>query len=246
MSLQGQVALVTGGGSGIGRASARALAREGARVVVADRNVEGAEAVREAIEQSGGSALAVAVDVADPQSVQALVDRTLAIYGQIDVLVNCAGIAPRKPVLEMTDEEWRQVIAVNLDGTFYVSRAVARPMVERGSGTLILIASDRGIYGLAGGAHYSSSKAGVIAFTKSLALELGSRGVTVNAINPGTTDTPLARGTLTDDEWQKRWTQDPLGRLSLPEDIAEIVLFLAKSGGKFMTGQLITTRMCFG
>ena len=168
MSLQGQVALVTGGGSGIGRASARALARAGARVVVADQNVEGAEAVREAIEQSGGSALAVAVDVADPRSVQALVDRTLATYGQIDVLVNCAGIAPRKPVLEMTDEEWRQVIAVNLDGTFYVSRAVARPMVERGSGTLILIASDRGIYGLAGGAHYSSSKAGVIAFTKSL------------------------------------------------------------------------------
>ena len=229
MPLQGQVALVTGGGSGIGRASARALAREGARVVVADRNVEGAEAVREAIEQSGGSALAVAVDVADPQSVQALVDRTLATYGQIDVLVNCAGIAPRKPVIEMTDEEWRQVIAVNLDGTFYVSRAVARPMVERGSGTLILIASDRGIYGLAGGAHYSSSKAGVIAFTKSLALELGPNGVTVNAINPGTTDTPLARGTLTDDEWQKRWTQDPLGRLSLPEDIAEIVLFLASS-----------------
>ncbi len=246
MRLAGKVAVITGAASGNGREIALRFAQEGARVVVADRNVEGAEAVRQVIEQSGGSALAVAVDVADPQSVQTLVDRTLTTYGQIDVLVNCAGIAPRKPVLEMTDEEWRQVIAVNLDGTFYVSRAVARPMVERGSGTLILIASDRGIYGLAGGAHYSSSKAGVIAFTKSLALELGPSGVTVNAINPGTTDTPLARGTLTDDEWQKRWTQDPLGRLSLPEDIAEIVLFLARSGGKFMTGQLITTRKRFG
>lgn len=246
MSLQGQVALVTGGGSGIGRASALTFARHGARVVVADRNLAGAEAAKQEIEQHDGVALAFAVDVADSRAVDDLVERTLAACGQIDVLMHTAGVGPRKAVLEMSDQEWRAVIGVNLDGTFYVTRAVGRAMAARGAGTMILMASDRGLYGLAQGSHYSASKGGVIAYTKSLALELGPSGVTVNAINPGTTDTPLARGSLSDEEWQKRWTQDPLGRLSRPEDIAEIALFLATAGGKFMTGQLITTRMRFG
>lgn len=245
-TLEGQVAFVTGAASGIGRGSARALARQGAAIAVCDRNLEGAGTVVQDISDGGGRAIAIGLDIADSAAVQAAVDRTLAEFGQIDVLVNCAGIAPRKPTLDLTDDEWHQVIGVNLDGTHYVSRAVGRVMADRGRGTMILIASDRGIYGLAGGAHYSASKAGVVAYAKSLALELGSKGVTVNAINPGTTDTPLARGTLTDEEWQKRWGSDPLGRLSTPEDIAEIVLFLAGPGGKFMTGQLITTRMRFG
>ena len=167
-------------------------------------------------------------------------------WGQVDILVNCAGIAPRKHVIEMSDEEWHQVVAVNLHGTFYITRAAARVMVKQQSGAIVLFASDRGIFGLSGGSHYSASKAGVIAYTKSLALELGSKNITVNAINPGTTDTPLARGTLTNEEWEKRWSQDPLGRLSLPEDIAETVLFLSGPASKFMTGQLITTRMRFG
>lgn len=246
MSLQGKVALVTGGGSGIGRASALTFAKHGARVVVADLNRESAEGAKQEIEQGDGAALAFAVDVADSRAVDDLVAKTVAACGQIDILMHTAGIGPRKPVLEMSDQEWHQVIGVNLDGTFYVTRAVARAMVERGSGTMILMASDRGLYGLAQGSHYSASKGGVIAYTKSLALELGPKGVTVNAINPGTTDTPLARGSLSDAEWQRRWAQDPLGRLSLPEDIAEIALFLATSGGKFMTGQLVTTRMRFG
>lgn len=246
MSLQGKVALVTGGGSGIGRASALTFAGHGARVVVADRNLAAAEAAKQEIEQRDGQALAFAVDVADSRAVDELVEQTLAACGQIDVLMHTAGVGPRQPVLEMSDEEWHEVIAVNLDGTFYVTRAVGRAMAARGGGTMILMASDRGLYGLARGSHYAASKGGVIAYTKSLALELGPNGVTVNAINPGTTDTPLARGSLSDEEWQKRWTQDPLGRLSLPEDIAEIALFLATTGGKFMTGQLITTRMRFG
>lgn len=244
--LDGQVAFVTGAASGIGRGAARALARQGAAVAVCDRNLEGAGAVAREIADSGGRAIAIGLDIADSTAVQEAVDRALAELGPIDVLVNCAGIAPRKSTIDLTDDEWHQVIAVNLDGTFYVSRAVGRVMADRGRGTMVLIASDRGIYGLAGGAHYSASKAGVVAYAKSLALELGSKGVTVNAINPGTTDTPLARGTLTDEEWQKRWGSDPLGRLSTPEDIAEIILFLAGPGGKFMTGQLITTRMRFG
>lgn len=246
MSIAGQVALVTGAGSGIGRATAARLAQNGVHVAVADRNLSAVKDVKAEISTPDREALSLRVDVSESRSVQEMVDQTVSTFGQLDILVNCAGISPRTPVLEMSDETWRDVIGVNLDGTFYTARAAAKPMVAQGSGTMILIASDRGIYGLAGGSHYSASKAGVVAFAKSLALELGSSGVTVNAINPGTTDTPLARGTLTDEEWQRRWTQDPLGRLSKPEDIAEIILFLAGPGGKIMTGQLITTRMRFG
>jgi NAD(P)-dependent dehydrogenase (short-subunit alcohol dehydrogenase family) len=246
MRLANQSALITGGGSGIGRAAARALARQGARVAIADRDLAAAEATRRQIAAAGGAALALAVDVADPRAVQEMTDRAVAAHGPPDVLVHCAGIAPRQAVLDMSDAEWREVIAVNLDGTFYVARAVGRVMAERGRGTMILLASDRGIYGHARGSHYAASKAGVIAFMKSLALELGPRGVTVNAINPGTTNTPMVRSTLNDEEYRQRASMDPLGRLSEPEDIAEIVLFLATAGGRFMTGQLITTRMRFG
>lgn len=248
MSLEGKVALITGSGSGsgIGRAAAWALADNGARVAIADRNLAAVRAAKAELALAGHNAQAIRADVAESQSVQAMVNQTVATFGQLDILVNCAGISPRTPVVEMSDEQWHDVIGVNLDGTFYIARAAAKVMLGQGSGTMILIASDRGTFGLSGGSHYSASKAGVVAFAKSLALELGSSGITVNAINPGTTDTPLARGTLSDEEWEKRWTQDPLGRLSVPEDIAEIILFLADRGGKIMTGQLVTTRMRFG
>ena len=246
MSLEGQVALVTGSGSGIGRATARKLAENGARVAMADRNLSAVKTAKDELIAAGHNSIAIRVDISEPRSVQEMVDQTVAEFGQLNVLVNCAGISPRTPVVEMSDEQWHDVIGVNLDGTFYVARAAAKVMLEQGSGTMILIASDRGTFGLSGGSHYSASKAGVVAFAKSLALELGPSGITVNTINPGTTDTPLARGALSEEEWQKRWTQDPLGRLSVPEDIAEIILFLAGPGGKIMTGQLVTTRMRFG
>ena len=246
MSIEGKVALVTGAGSGIGRATAIKLSENGAHVAVADRNVSAVKKVEEDIRAAGQKALAIRVDVAEPVSVKEMVDQTVSTFGQLDILAHCAGISPRTPVLDMSDDQWHEVIGVNLDGTFYVARAAARYMVDQGAGKMILIASDRGTYGLSGGSHYSASKAGVVAFTKSLALELGPQGVTVNCINPGTTDTPLARGALTEEEWQRRWTQDPLGRLSVPEDIAEIILFLAGPGGNIMTGQLVTTRMRFG
>jgi len=246
MSVADKVVIVTGGGRGIGRASALALGRGAARVVVADRQVEAAEAVAAEIASAGGVASGRWVDVSRPEACEELVALARAAHGRVDVLVHCAGVAPRRPVLEMSDEEWHGVLDVNLHGTFYVTRAAARVMAEQGSGAMVLFASDRGTYGLAGGAHYAASKGAVIAYMKSLALELGPRGVTVNAVNPGTTDTPMARGTLTEEEWRGRWSQDPLGRLSLPEDIAEIVLFLAGPASRFMTGQLVTTRMRFG
>ena len=245
-SVNGKVAIITGAGRGIGRASAELLARNGAKVVLADLDANAAEAGAQAINAAGGEAVAQALNVAENTSCEAVAQFAKDRWGSVDVLVNCAGVAPRTPVVEMSDEEWHQVVGVNLHGTFYITRAVGRIMADQGSGAIVLFASDRGIFGLSGGSHYSASKAGVIAYAKSLALELGAKNIAVNAINPGTTDTPLARGTLSEDEWQRRWSQDPLGRLSLPEDIAQTVLFLAGPASTYMTGQLVTTRMRFG
>lgn len=246
IDLRTRVALVTGGASGIGLACARLLARNGASVAVADRNLPGAQAARDAIAAAGGEATAFPVDVAHSAAVQSLVDDVLARYGQIDILVHCAGVSPRKNVVDLSDEDWHDVIAINLDGTMYVARAVARHMLPRRSGTMVLIASDRGLLGQSAKSAYAASKGGVIAFAKSLALELGPHGITVNALNPGTTDTPLVRAEMPPALWERRVKEDPLGKLSEPEDIAEIVLFLAGAAGRFMTGQLITTRMRFG
>jgi 3-oxoacyl-[acyl-carrier protein] reductase len=243
MALIDQIAIVTGAGSGIGRASALALAAEGARVVVADCRVDAAEAVRKKILSKGGQALAVMVDVADPESVGKLVETTLGAFGQIHVLMNSAGIIDRRPMIEMSDQEWHRVLGVNLHGTFYCCRAVGRHMAERRYGRIINMASDRGTYGMAGSAHYAASKGGVASLTKSLALELGPFGVTVNAIAPGVTDTPMARGRLSEEEWQSRAKRDPLGRFSQPQEIARLVVFLAGEGGAFMTGQVVTVRM---
>jgi NAD(P)-dependent dehydrogenase (short-subunit alcohol dehydrogenase family) len=246
VDLRGQRALVTGGASGIGLACARLLVQNGATVAVADRNVAGAEAAAGQIVTAGGDAFALAVEIADSGSVQAMVDRTLERYGQIDILVHCAGVSPRKAVVDMTDDEWHAVIAINLDGTMYVCRAVARHMLPRRSGTMVIIASDRGLLGQSAKSAYAASKGGVIAFAKSLALELAPHEITVNALNPGTTDTPLVRAEMPAALMEQRIKSDPLGKLSQPEDIAQIVLFLAGPAARFMTGQLITTRMRFG
>jgi len=241
MSVSGRSALVTGGASGIGHASAIALAREGAAVAVVDRNAQAAAEVAESIRAGGGRATALALDVSDSAAVRDVVARVREDFGRIDALVHCAGICPRRPLLEMSDEEWRNVLAVNLDGTFYIAREVGRVMVEQEAGTMILLTSDRGVHGSADYAHYAASKGGMIALTKSLALNLGQHGVTVNGVNPGMTDTPLARGAIA--AWDEKKSYDTLGTFSLPEEIAELVLFLAGTGGAFMTGQIISARM---
>ena len=246
MALTDQIAIVTGAGSGIGRASALALAAEGARIVVADCRADAAEAVRKEIQAIGGEAMVVHVDVADPESVRNLVETTLHAFGQIHILMNSAGVIGRQPVIEMSDAEWHRVLGVNLHGTFYCCRAVGRRMAERRYGRIINMASDRGTYGMVNGAHYATSKGGVMSLTKSLAVELGRFGVTVNAIAPGATDTPMARGGLSEEEWQSRARQDPLGRFSQPPEIAQLVVFLAGVGGEFMTGQVVTVRMRAG
>lgn len=237
--MKDQIVLVTGGGSGIGAASARLLARHGAKVVVSDVNGEAAAALAREI---GG--LADTTDVGDPAQVAAMVGKTLEAHGRIDVLLHAAGIFPKNPYFEMSDEAWRRVLRVNLDGTFYVTRDVGRVMKAQRSGTMILMTSDRGIHGAADFAHYAASKGGMLALVKSLALALGKDKVTVNGINPGMTDTPLARGG--NPNWKEKEALDVLGTSSRPEEIAEIVLFLAGTAARFMTGQIVSTRMRYG
>jgi NAD(P)-dependent dehydrogenase (short-subunit alcohol dehydrogenase family) len=243
MSVSGKIVVVTGGASGIGRASSIHLARQGARIVIADRDAAAAEAVVSLIAGSGGTALAVGTDIGKSASVDDLVKGTIDRWGRIDALVHCAGICPREPLFEMSDEAWSTVLRINLDGTFFIVRAVGRAMRAQRSGTMILLASDRGLNGAVDYAHYAASKGGTIALAKSAAIALGPYGVTVNALNPGMTDTPLARGAISDENWRAKQSVDVLGRHSEPEEIAEMVLFLAGTGGGFMTGQVIATRM---
>jgi 3-oxoacyl-[acyl-carrier protein] reductase len=244
MGVEGKATIVTGGASGIGRASALLLAARGAKVFVADRDAEGARRVRDEIAAAGGLAIDAGVDVGDAAAVERLVARAQHEFARIDVLVHAAGVCPRKPILDMSDDDWRDVLRINLDGTFYVTRDVARVMATQRSGTMILLASDRGVHGSIDYAHYAASKGGMLALAKSLALTLGQYGVTVNAINPGLTDTPLARAANT--EWQQKLALDVLGACSLPDEIAETVVFLAGTADRFMTGQIVGTRMRYG
>jgi len=244
MSVSGSVAIVTGGGSGVGRASALLLSANGAKVVVADRDADNVRKVKDEIAARGGFAIAVPVDVGSSGEVAGLVSRTQGEYGRVDILLHAAGICPRKPFLDMTDEDWREVLRINLDGTFYITRDVGRVMAAQRSGTMILVTSDRGIHGSVDYAHYAASKGGMIALTKSLAMTMGPYGVTVNGLNPGMTDTPLARAAIT--KWKEKMALDVLGKYSEPEEIAEMVLFLAGTAGSFMTGQIVGTRMRYG
>jgi short-subunit dehydrogenase len=244
MLLKNKVAIVTGGASGLGKASAKLLAREGAKVIIADNDKNHTKEVVDLIQAEGGIAVAFDCDVSQSAQVSQLVEFTIDQFKSIDVLMHGAGICPRMPYLEMTDDEWSRVLRINLDGTFYITREVGKVLAKQNSGTMILISSDRGIHGSIDYAHYAASKGGMIALTKSLAQLMGKYNVTVNAINPGMTDTPLARAAVT--QWQEKMKLDVLGKYSEPEEIAEIVLFLASKAGGFMTGQIIGTRMRHG
>ena len=236
---------MTGAASGIGRACAGLLASQGARVVAADRNEPGARATREAIASRGGRAIDFTFDVGDSDQTRALVDATLDAFGRIDALVHAAGTIARVPLLDMTDAQWREVLRVNLDGTFYLTRDVGRVMAKQRSGTMVLMTSDRGVHGAIDYGHYAASKGGMIALMKSLALALGQHGVTVNAVNPGMTDTPLARG-ANPTSWDAKLALDVLGKASTADEIAQTVLFLVGTAGAYTTGQIFGTRVRHG
>jgi len=229
-SLEGKLALVTGGSRGIGRAIALELGRAGAEVVVGYRTGrDEAEAVAEEI---GGRA--VEADVSDAESAAALVEAA----GDVDVLVNNAGLTRDGLLVRMSDEDWRTVIDTNLSSVFYTCRAAARPMMRKRSGTIVNISSIVGVHGNWGQTNYAASKAGIIGFTKSLARELGSRNVRANVVAPGYVTTQLT-DVLPEEATQAMLTNTPLGRLGDPEDVAGAVRFLCSDAAKFVTGNVL-------
>src|SRR5207248_5065639 len=260
--LPGRVAVVTGGGSGIGRAIARRFAAEGARVAVADLNRESAEHVAAEIQAAGGAALAAPTDVADSAQVDALFARVAREWGTVDVLSNNAGIGELSPPLRaqteqafqaimggarrslgvtsrMDDAEWRRMLDVHLFGTFACTRAALRIMEERGRGAIVNMASVAGLAGIPGSAHYGAAKAGIIGFTKSVAQEVGGANIRVNAIAPGLIDTPMTAD-IPPPLRQMVLLRTPLGRTGVPEDVAAVALFLVSDEASFVTGQVVS------
>ncbi len=238
MRLKDKVALVTGGGRGIGRAIVLALAKEGADIVTCDINLENLKEVASEVEKLGRKILIQKVDVSKISEVNELVKKALDKFVKIDILVNNAGITRDNLILRMSEEEWDQVLDINLKGTFNCLKAIARPMMKARSGRIINIASVVGMMGNPGQANYAASKAGIIGLTKSAAKELASRGINVNAIAPGFIKTIMTE-TLSDEVKEKLINRIPLKRLGEVADVADLVVFLASGDASYITGEVI-------
>ncbi|MEE9325374.1 MAG: 3-oxoacyl-[acyl-carrier-protein] reductase [Dehalococcoidia bacterium] len=234
-----RIAIVTGGGQGIGRAIAVKLASLGAAVVIADIGEPSRyhQVVKE-IEQKGGQATAITANVASAEDVNRLVEQTVSTYGKIDILVNNAGITADGLLMRMPEADWDRVLEVNLKGAFLCTKAVLRYMIKARWGRIINMASVVGVMGNAGQGNYAASKAGIIALTKSTGKEVGSRGITVNAIAPGFIDTPMTQ-VLSEDIKKGIIPQIPLGRFGRPEDVAQVVAFFASEEAAYITGQVL-------
>ncbi|MCS7190620.1 MAG: 3-oxoacyl-[acyl-carrier-protein] reductase [Fimbriimonadales bacterium] len=237
ISLEGRVALVTGAGRGIGRAVALALAQAGAQVAVLSRTETNAQETAHAIEQAGGQAIAFSGDVADTATVENSVDQILKYWERLDIVVNNAGITRDTLLLRMKDEDWDAVLQTNLRGAFLCSRAALKPMMRQRWGRIVNISSVVGLTGNAGQANYAASKAALIAFTKTVALEMGSRNITCNAIAPGLIETDMTQ-TLPEQVRAHALQRIPLGRFGTPEEIAYGVLFLCSEFASYITGQV--------
>src|ERR1043166_1191771 len=238
--LQGKCAIVTGAGQGIGRALAKGLADQGAKIVIAELNPDNGATVAKDIEAAGNIARAITTDVSDENSVNKMVAETLRVFGTIDILVNNAAIFPASSVAEMNNDEWESVIRTNLTGTFFCSRAVMPTMKAKKSGRIVNFTSGRALEGSKHGAHYAASKGGIISFTKSLALELAPHGITVNSICPGAIDTPQPKAHVKNEaEFYAKAAKIPVGRVGQPEDLVGPVLFLASDWSNYVTGQMI-------
>ncbi|MFC2024988.1 3-oxoacyl-[acyl-carrier-protein] reductase [Chloroflexota bacterium] len=239
MYLSNGVAIVTGGGRGIGRAIALKLAEVGATVVINDIGEDSpVNSVVEEIKAIGRDSLAILADVSSSSDVNRLVEETITTYGKVDILVNNAGITRDQLVIRMSDEDWDKVISINLKSVFLCTRAVLRHMIKQRWGRIISIASIVGIVGNAGQANYASAKAGIIGFTRTIAREVASRGITANAIAPGFIDTQMTQQ-LPENQRQELMRRIPLGYLGTPRDVAEAVAFLASEEARYITGQVL-------
>ena len=237
MDLSNRVAIVTGSGRGIGQAIALKLAEVGATVVVNDID-KVALAVAEEIRTMNRQSLVVIADVSSSPDVARLVETTIATYGRIDILVNNAGITRDQLLIRMSDEDWDKVLAVDLKSVFLCTRAVLKQMLKQRWGRIISIASIVGLVGNPGQANYASAKAGIIGFTRTVAKEVASRGITVNAIAPGFIDTEMTQR-LQESQRQELLKRIPLGCLGSPRDVAEAVAFLASEEARYITGQVL-------
>jgi len=235
---ENQVALVTGGGRGIGRAVARRLAGEGAAVAVVDIDLEPAEQAAQAIEADGGQALALGADVSSRPQVEQILAAALDRFGRVDVLANVAGIGFAEPFLEIEDENWQRILAVNLTGVFLLSQVAARHMVaEKIEGRIVNIASTNGLVAEEELAHYNASKFGVVGLTMSMAIDLAPYNIRVNSVCLGLIKTRLTRPFRDDPEWQTKYSHRiPLRRFGEPEEVAAAVAYLASTDSGFITG----------
>lgn len=238
MSLEGQVALVTGASRGIGKAIADALAKAGATVIGTATTETGAANISANIKDAGGNGAGMALNVNDPEAIEAIVKNIGATYGAPTILVNNAGITKDNLMMRMKDDEWDDVINTNLTAVYKVTKACLRGMMKAKNGRIINISSVVGASGNAGQTNYAATKAGVVGFTKSLAQEIGSRGVTVNAVAPGFIQTDMT-DKLSEEQKEHLVKNIPLARLGQPEDIANAVLFLAGETGGYITGETI-------
>ena len=236
-TLRDRVAIVTGASRGIGRAVARRLAAAGAAVVAVARG-DHAEGVAEEIRAGGGRAVGVSVDVTDPQRIDAMVRVALDEHGRIDVLVNNAGIVRDQLALRMSSADWDAVVATNLTAAFTCARAVLRPMIRQRGGRIINVGSVVGRMGNAGQSNYAASKAGLEGFSKALAREVASRGITVNVVAPGMIDTDMTAG-LSESAQAAMLAQIPMGRLGTTDDVAGAICFLASDEAAYVTGHVL-------
>ncbi|WP_313345751.1 3-oxoacyl-ACP reductase FabG [Sedimentibacter sp.] len=238
MRLLNKVAIVTGGGRGIGEATAKKFAKEGAKVVVADINDEDVKKTVNEIIENGGTAAGINVDVTNTENVNKMVGFTMEKFGRLDILVNNAGITMDSTLLKMTEEQWDKVIDVNLKGVYICGQAAAKVMVEQGSGVILNASSVVGLYGNFGQTNYAATKWGVIGMTKTWAKELGKKGVRSNAVAPGFIATPMVKK-MPEKVIDMMKLKASLGTLGEPEDIANAYAFLASDEAKFITGAVL-------
>jgi len=236
--LEGRISVVTGASRGIGRVIAKALAAEGATVVLAARDASRLEQAVAEIAGAGGGVEALTLDVAERASVEAVFAKVLARHGRIDHLVNNAGVTRDNLLIRMKDEEWQQVLATNLTGVFLCTQAVLRPMLKQRGGRIVNVTSVVGLTGNAGQANYAASKAGIVGFTKSVAREVASRGITVNAVAPGFIQTDMTAA-MTEKAREAVLAAIPMGKVGRPEDVAGAVVFLVSDAAAYVTGQVL-------